>query len=477
MPSKLQSPKPPKTRKPAAKVEVVKPSATDIILRGGNRAAFGCKEPELINSGPADTGKTFAMCLKAHVTAALCPGAQGAILRKTATSLAGTVLKTFAKVISNQGVRVFGGETPQRYIYPNGSVIWLGGMDHPERVLSSERDFIYGCQVEEFTLNDWELLGTRTSGRGAVVENAQLFGDCNPAGSKHWIKERAAQGRLRLFTTTHKDNPSIYDEAGNLTAEGAKRLAALADRLTGVRRMRLLEGIWATAEGAVYDTFNSAQTGIPSDHVQVRLRSEMKRFFLTMDEGYTNPAVILDVGEDSDGRQHIFREFYERGVIPENHVAAAVLWWNEDKGRKYELCAVDESAAGLIASLQARGINAVGGKGSVEDGIALVKNRLKVQGDGRPRLTVDPGCVNVINEFESYIYKPKPGSDAGTDVPRKEDDHAMDAIRYLQDALATPTGAIGPGDVAGMKSGGGTAVPPRLTVPRQWPGRPGWPGR
>jgi predicted phage terminase large subunit-like protein len=45
---------------------------------------------------------------------------------------------------------------------------------------------------------------------------------------------------------------------------------------------------------------------------------------------------------------------------------------------------------------------------------------------------------------------------------------------------AAGTGAIGPGDVAGMKSGGGTAVPPRLTVPRQWPGRPGrpgWPGR
>ncbi len=79
--------------------------------------------------------------------------------------------------------------------------------------------------------------------------------------------------------------------------------------LTGVRRKRLFEGIWATAEGAVYDTFD------PAIHVCQRERAEFGRYLLMMDEGYTNPAVILDVGVDGDGRVHIFREFYRRGVL------------------------------------------------------------------------------------------------------------------------------------------------------------------
>jgi hypothetical protein len=37
--------------------------------------------------------------------------------------------------------------------------------------------------------------------------------------------------------------------------------------------------------------------------------------------------------------------------------------------------------------------------------------------------------VNTINEFESYVWKD------GKDEPQKENDHAMDAIRYLEDSL------------------------------------------
>jgi phage terminase large subunit len=60
----------------------------------------------------------------------------------------------------------------------------------------------------------------------------------------------------------------------------------------------------------------------------------------------------------------------------------------------------------------------------VLDGIAAVQERLKVQADGLPRLTVDPSCLNTINEFESYVWKPE------RDEPVKENDHALDALRY-----------------------------------------------
>lgn len=391
------------------------------VFRGGARELWRTKAPEVILSGPADTGKTFGALHKLDALMWKYDGAQGAIVRKTNKSLYGSVCITYqAKVANMKAITPFGGDkSPERYIYPNGSVIWLGGMDNPDKVLSSERDFIYVNQAEELHEGDWETLKTRCNGRAGNAPYAQLFGDCNPGGSMHWIRDRSKRGALTMLVSVHRDNPTIYDDAGNLTESGKQRLAAL-ESLTGVRRKRLLEGIWATAEGAVYDTFD------PEVHVRTRDIKEFNRFALAMDEGYTNPAVILLVGIDGDDRWHICAEYYERGKLQKDVVAQAVIWGLTE--RRAETIAVDAAAAGLIADLRDCGLSATPAKGRVLDGINNIQARLKVQGDGKPRLTVDPGCVNVINEFESYVWRPN------KDEPVKENDHAMDALRYLDDA-------------------------------------------
>lgn len=399
-------------------------------LRGDCRALISCTNHEVVISGPRDTGKTIAACVKAHLYCINTPGCQGAIIRKTQKSLAGTVLKTFERVVKNQGVQTYGGASPERYIYPNGSVIWCGGMDNADKVLSSERDFIYVNQTEELSLDDWEKLAGSCSGRGASVAHPQLFGDCNPAGSKHWIRSRAKAGTLKLLMARHQDNPDLYTETGSLTPNGEKRLAVL-QALTGVRRKRLYEGVWATAEGAVYDTFDA------SLHVKVRSPDEMRRWFMFMDEGYTNPAVILLVGADGDERWHVFKEFYERGKLQSEVVDKTRGWMIPYPGARCEMVAVDEAAAGLIADLISSGVPARKAKGRVIDGINCIQNRLNIAGDGNPRLSIDPSCENVINEFESYVWAP----DKPKDTPVKENDHAMDALRYGAVALGEATGA------------------------------------
>ena len=396
-----------------------------IILRGDNRVFLSAKEHEVILCGPSDTGKTFASCVKAHLICLRYPGAQGVIARKTAASLSGSVLRTFIRTIAGHGVRQLGGETPTKFIYPNGSTVWTCGLDNADRVLSSERDFIYVNQAEELALSDWETLATRCSGRASIIKNPQLMGDCNPAGIKHWIKERAAQGKLRLLNATHRDNPTIYDAAGNLTEQGKMRLAVLLN-LSGVRRKRLFEGIWATAEGAVFEMFDQ------ETHVKSRSVSQFKEWNLALDEGYVNPAVVLLIGEDSDGRWHVHREFHKSGVLPAVQVGVALGWAREFR---ISTVAVDSAAASLIAELNNAGLPAVGGKGRVLDGIQRIQDRLAVQGDGMPRLTIDPSCKETINEFESYRWK------NGKDVPEKEFDHSVDSIRYLADVKGESTGA------------------------------------
>jgi phage terminase large subunit len=398
--------------------------------RGGNLDLINCKLPEVIAEGPSETGKTFSACYKSHMACREYPQAQGAIVRKVAASIPGTVLVTMKRIIGAFPVEYFGGEkNPERIIYPNGSQIWIGGMDNPTKVLSGERDFIQVCQAEELLLNDWEIMTTRTTGRGSIMPYTLVFGDCNPSGSMHWIRERSKSGSLILIKTHHKDNPSLYNSDGAMTSQGVRSMATL-EKLTGIRRKRLLEGIWATAEGAVYDTFDSAI------HVKKRPDEEMVDWYLAMDEGYTNPAVILLIGIDSDGRWHVAREWYERGRLESTVIAQAKEWYLE---KHCKAAAVDAAAAGLIAGLKNASLNAHAAKGRVLDGIQHMQDRLKIQGDGKPRYTVDPSCVNVINEKESYVWKQ---TVAGTskDEPNKENDHANDAERYLDDFISNGSG-------------------------------------
>jgi PBSX family phage terminase large subunit len=397
-------------------IEATPDSKTGVVLRGAVRDFWRCKDHEIMLAGPAETGKTFGGMHKLDALLWKYPGSQAAIVRKYAVTLTGTICQTFEKVANMNAVRILGGTRPERYVYPNGSMIWLGGMDNPNKVLGGERDFIYFNQAEEATLDDWETLLTRATGRAAHAPYAQIMGDCNPAGSRHWIRSRPSLNRM---ISVHTDNPTLYDEAGVLTERGKKTMAFL-DTLSGVRRKRLLEGIWATAEGAVYDTFS------PDVHVKVRPDTDFKGWAMAMDEGYTNPAVILLVGIDGDGRQHIAKEYYRRGVLQKVVVDEAVAM---NKDHPCDVVAVDAAAAGLIADLVDVGLQAAPYKGRVLDGITLVQALLKVQGDGKPRLTVDPSCINVINELESYVWKPN------RDEPLKENDHAMDALRYLQAAI------------------------------------------
>lgn len=398
---------------------------------GGCAEFFYCKDAEFIAEGPAETGKTLAACWKAHLLSLKYAGSNGAIVRKTQKSIYGTVLQTFDRVIKDSPVRPFGGEKPEKYIYPNGSTIWIGGMDNPDKVLSSERDWIYVNQAEELTPDDWEKMLTRTTGRGSVMPYTMLFGDCNPGGSMHWIRKRKG---LRLIRTTHRDNPTLYNQAtGELTEQGKRTMARL-DSLTGVRRKRLKDGIWATAEGAVYDNFDV------SVHVKERNPSEMLSWYLAQDEGYTNPAVILLVGIDNDSRWHVAKEWYESGKLQSKVVEQAKRYCDviarygrmNKSGVNIGVSAVDKAAAGLIADLQNNNIPALGAKGRVLDGIQRIQDRLKVAGDGRPGITIDPSCVNTINEFESYVWKQN-SAGISKDEPVKENDHAMDALRYLDE--------------------------------------------
>ena len=142
---------------------VVKQTDSGIRLQGKNLVFLRYKGAESVLAGPADTGKTFALCLKVHLCACKYPGAAIAIVRRTQTSCYNTVIRTFTeKILGSDPTKwpcvPYGGmNRPERFNYHNGSVIFIAGLDKPSRLLSSEFDVVAVSQTEEVSLSAWEM--------------------------------------------------------------------------------------------------------------------------------------------------------------------------------------------------------------------------------------------------------------------------------------------------------------------------------
>jgi phage terminase large subunit len=140
-------------------------------------------------------------------------------------------------------------------------------------------------------------------------------------------------------------------------------------------------------------------------------------------EDRENPFAALLIHVDGDGRCHVAAEEYQSKLMPDDHrnrIRGLAAIADAD----VEAVLIDPSEPQLIELVRQSGMNALGANNDVDSGIQRVRNRLGDPGDGRPRLTVSPSCENLIRELESYELKPD------SDKPKKEFDHAPDALRY-----------------------------------------------
>ncbi|MGH7774479.1 MAG: phage terminase large subunit [Candidatus Binatia bacterium] len=434
--------------------------------RGGCAQLFKRRDDEVLLSGPAGTGKSRACLEKLHVVAVLNPGMRGLITRKTQSSLASTALDTWRKFVvkeamANGDVEYYGGSAqyPPHYRYKNGSEILIGGLDKPIKIMSSEYDMIYIQEATELRKNDWELVTTRL--RNGVVSFQQLIGDCNPGAPTHWLKKRADKGDTVLLETRHEDNPRLFDENGDVTQYGKEYLEKL-DKLTGVRYLRLRKGLWVAAEGMIYEEFDPAlhvieKADIPEDWTR----------YWSVDFGFTNAFVCQWWAEDPDGALIMYREMYKSQTLVRDHAKAmldqvvecvtccgnrhddhichtcfeCVTKWTEPQPQSI-IC--DHDAEGRAQLEKYLGLSTVAAIKEVSNGIQCVQERLKVQKDGYARIYFmedslverDPELdrnhkpQSLLEEIIGYVWAQTKDGDA-KEEPLKEDDHAMDAMRYV----------------------------------------------
>jgi PBSX family phage terminase large subunit len=433
---------------------------------GALRDLWYYRGPEAMVSGPYETGKTYGCLQKLNALLWRYPNSKALMVRKSYKALIPSALATFYnKVLPHPpghprcSVEVFGGGKPDWIDYPNGSRIMLGGMDVPEKVLSSEYDFIFVPQAEELSLHDWEQLGSRCTGRAGNAPYSQIIGDCNPDVPTHWILNRP---RLKVFNSKHTDNPTLFerepyampgeerplrrDVLGNAipTLQGQRTIEAL-QALTGVRYKRGYLGLWVGAEGQVYEDYDANVHLIDSFPIPY----SWKRYRV-FDFGFTHPFVCQWWAEDDDGRLYRYREIYYTRRTIDQHLKGV-----DGRPGILDLSGEERYTANIAdwdaedrATLQTFGIRTTAANKEMRPRFDAVQNRLRAQKDGRARifffrdalveedeslkLGYKPTCTE--QEILGYVWRDISRTVEATskdERPVGRNDHGMDAMGYM----------------------------------------------
>lgn len=414
--------------------------------RGGARELFLNREPTVLVSGPAGTGKSVAALMKIHLTSLLVPGLVTLLLRQTAASLGASTLRTYERFVAAQELEAeevvwFGGSgsKPAAYMYRNGSLIIPGGMDRPGKFLSMDVDRVLIDESNQVSVTAVETVATRLRGKAPTYKQMVLL--TNPDHPDHHLLKMAESGRARHIHSLHTDNPYLFDRHGNPTEAGTQYMARLG-ALTGVRRLRYLDGIWAAAEGLVFEDWRDAVNAV--DPFEIPYDWPL---FLTVDFGFSNPFVCQWWRTDPDGRLYLTREIHQTQVLVEDHARHIQSIMNEHKDTEPPPSAIvcDHDAEDRATLERHLKRSTVAAKKQVRRGVQLVSARMRPAGDGRPRLFVFKDAVvgrdlnaekidrprGFLGEVNGYVWETVRGSDGiPKEQPVKANDHSMDAARY-----------------------------------------------
>ena len=426
--------------------------------RGAAAEAMRYRGGEVLLAGPAGTGKSRAALEKLHYICLLTPNVRALMLRKTAVSLTTSGIETYEKHVAVQAlldgtVSFFGGNRrePPSYRYSNGSRIAIGGMDNPMKVMSTEYDVIYIQEATEIEVEDLEACVSRL--RNGAISFSQIIMDCNPQEPTHWLKLRCEAGKTLMLHSRHEDNPRYFNEDGTATEAGRNYMEKL-DSLTGVRYLRLRKGIWAAAEGVIYEDFN------PALHVVDRFEiPEDWRRIWSVDFGFVHPFVWGDWAVAPDGEAILVNEIHKTKVLVEDHarmIRAHCGWGPVDpetghilpydgepvtgwQAKRPSIIICDHDAEDRATLERHIGQPTRPANKSVKDGLQVTASRFRPDARGRARLKFfrDAGIVrdleaeeakkptSTVAEIPGYVW-----NDKGKDEPMKDEDDGMDQMRY-----------------------------------------------
>lgn len=244
------------------------------------------------------------------------------------------------------------------------------------------------------------------------VEGAKMWFSCNPESPQHWFYtdwiQKADERNAMYLHFEMRDNPSLSE----------KVLARYEALFTGVFYQRYILGLWVLAEGLIYPQFGE-------NCIIDELPEKSGEFFISCDYGTLNPFAANLWHWDGE-RATCIAEYYYSGrdtqaAKTDEEYYAMVERLAGD--RPIRSVIIDPSAASFIEVVRRHHKYTVRkAKNDVLPGILTTSRYLQ---DGT--IKIHRSCKDTIREFGLYRWDDK----ATEDRPIKENDHAMDSVRYF----------------------------------------------
>lgn len=264
--------------------------------------------------------------------------------------------------------------------------------------------YCYGDEVADWSEEVFALLKSRLD-----KEYSCFDGTYNPQYPNHWLK-KFLDSNADIFSQVYTidDNPFLPPSfVENLKKEYAGT----------VFYDRYILGKWTLAEGLVYPMFG--------DPCIVQDIPDTGDYYISIDYGTHNPfsAGLWCVTKTEAVR---IGEYYYCGR-EERKEKTPEEYYSEVKrlagGRDIKCLIVDPSADAFIATVKKHHDFKV--RGAVNDVLPGIQTTAEMIASGK--LKIHESCEDAIREFGLYRWDEKAESDRVV----KENDHAMDEIRYM----------------------------------------------
>lgn len=368
----------------------------------------------VICDGAVRSGKTLSMSLGFVFWASgSFSGGTFAMCGKTITSLRRNVVTPLLDMLRGIGFtcceRVSGNYVDITLLGRTNRFYLFGGKDEGSASL------IQGITLSGVFLDEVALMPRSFVEQALArcsVSSSKMWFNCNPNNPSHWfytewIKKAEEKHALYLHFTMD-DNPSLSEKLKNRY----KRL------YSGSFYDRFVLGKWTASEGVVYPMFSRERHTYSGD-------VSCERYVISCDYGTVNPS-SFGLWGFSEGKWLRIREYYysskREGIsrTDEEHYQAL----EELAGTlKIEKVIVDPSAASFIECIRRhKRFRVVKAHNDVITGIRNVSVALK-----QDKLLINESCRDIIREFSLYRWNEK----SAGDFPIKENDHAMDDMRYF----------------------------------------------
>lgn len=289
--------------------------------------------------------------------------------------------------------------------FGNGSQIYCGGLDEPEKLKSIEG--VTSAWLEEpteFKIEDFLELDRRIRGKTRAYQ--QIILTFNPISRLLWPhqlffeSENEYTAEATLHHSTADDNPFINQDYIDRTLEGLKNID---ETYYNVYRL----GLWGVLKDLIYHNWD--EVDFLPDVYDAR--------FYGIDWGYNAPTVFMEI-RVWRGELWVRELLYQTHLDP-NEIIAQMKRHLDPNLRIW----ADSEDPGMIKLARGAGFHIIPsekGPGSVKAGIDTVK---------RFQVHITKDSVNTIKEWQGYKWREDKEGNV-LDEPVKFNDHACDAVRY-----------------------------------------------